>query len=97
MPHHTENAMSRIDARIPLSVRETIDRAAAMQGRSRTDVLIEAALEKAERVIAEQAVIRLALRDQEMLAKALLVEAVKEATPFLKDLASEYAARVKEK
>ena len=68
-----------------------------MQGRSRTDFLIEAALEKAERVIAEQAVIRLALRDQEMLAKALLVEAVKEATPFLKDLASEYAARVKEK
>lgn len=97
MTQHTENSMSRIDARIPLSVRDTIDRAAAMQGRNRTDFLIEAALEKAERVIAEQAVIRLAVRDQEMLANALLEEAVAEATPFLKDLASEFAARVEEK
>ena len=92
-----ENNMSRIDARIPLSVRDTIDRAAAMQGRTRTDFLIEAALEKAERVIAEQAVIRLAVQDQAMLANALLEEAVREATPFLKGLAAEYAARVEEK
>ena len=42
----TDIPMSRIDARIPLSVRETIDRAAAMQGRTRTDFLIAAALEK---------------------------------------------------
>jgi uncharacterized protein (DUF1778 family) len=97
MTQHIENNMSRIDARIPLSVRDTIDRAAAMQGRTRTDFLIEAALEKAERVIAEQAVIRLAMQDQEVLANALLAEAVTEATPFLKDLASEYAARVEEK
>lgn len=33
----TDIPMSRIEARIPLSVRETIDRAAAMQGRTRTD------------------------------------------------------------
>ncbi len=46
----TDIPMSRIDARIPLSVRETIDRAAAMQGRTRTDFLIAAALEKAEQV-----------------------------------------------
>ena len=94
MTQHTENAMSRLDARIPLSVRETIDRAAAMQGRTRTDFLIEAALEKAEKVIAEQAVIRLTMRDQEMLAKALLEGEVAEATSFVKDLASEYSARV---
>ena len=86
--------MSRIDARIPLAVRETIDRAAAMQGRTRTDFLIEAALEKAEQVIAEQTVIRLAMRDQELLAAALLEEKVSGSTPFLKDLAAEYAARV---
>ena len=97
MAQHTENNMSRIDARIPLSVRDTIDRAAAMQGRTRTDFLIEAALEKAERVILEQTVIRLAVQDQEMLANALSEEAVTEATPFLKDLAAEYAARVEEK
>ena len=66
--------MSRIDARIPLTVRETIGRAAALQGRTRTDFLIEAALEKAERVIAEQTLIRLTLRDQELLAKALTAD-----------------------
>lgn len=60
----TDIPMSRIDARIPLSVRETIDRAAAMQGRTRTDFLIAAALEKAEQVIAEQSLVRLTLEDQ---------------------------------
>ncbi|MDR2801238.1 MAG: DUF1778 domain-containing protein [Desulfovibrio sp.] len=97
MTQHTEHNMSRIDARIPLSVKDTIDRAAAMQGRTRTDFLIEAALEKAERVIAEQAVIRLTVQDQEMLANALIEEAITESTPLLKDLAAEYAARVEEK
>lgn len=97
MTQYTENNMSRIDARIPLSVRDTIDRAAAMQGRTRTDFLIEAALEKAEKVIAEQTVIRLAVNDQEMLAKALLEEKVEAAPYLIKELASEYAARVEHK
>ena len=39
----TDIPMSRIDARIPLSVRETIDRAAAMQGRT-ASVLLETPL-----------------------------------------------------
>ena len=47
---------------IHVSARDTIDRAAALQGRTRTDSLIEAALEKAERVIVEQILIRLTLR-----------------------------------
>lgn len=97
MTQHTENNMSRIDARIPLSVRDTIDRAAAMQGRTRTDFLIEAALEKAEKVITEQTVIRLAMQDQEMLANALLEEKITEPTPFFKNLASEYTAQVEDK
>jgi uncharacterized protein (DUF1778 family) len=97
MTQHNENIMSRIDARIPLSVRDTIDRAAAMQGRTRTDFLIEAVLEKAERVIMERAIIRLTTRDQEILANALLEEKVAEATPFLKNLASEYAAKVEDR
>ncbi len=74
MSQNSELSMSRIDARIPLTVRETIGRAAALQGRTRTDFLIEAALEKAERVIAEQTLIRLTLRDQELLAKALTAD-----------------------
>lgn len=94
MSQNSEVSMSRIDARIPLTVRETIDRAAALQGRTRTDFLIEAALEKAERVIAEQTLIRLTLRDQELLAKALAEENVSEQGRFLKSLTSEYGERV---
>ena len=91
MTQSHETPMSRIDARIPLAVRETIDRAAALQGRTRTDFLIEAALEKAERVIAEQTIIRLSLRDQELLADALQNQEKLEPTPFLRELAEEYA------
>lgn len=94
MSQNSEVSMSRIDARIPLTVRETIDRAAALQGRTRTDFLIEAALEKAERVITEQTLIRLTLRDQELLAKALTEENVSEASRFLKSLTREYGERV---
>lgn len=97
MPQHTDQAMSRIDARVPVAVRDTIDRAAAMQGRTRTDFLIEAALEKAEKVITEQTVVRLAMKDQETLARALLEEQVENATPFIEALASEYAERVEQK
>ena len=85
---------SRIDARTPPTVRDTIDRVAALQGRTRTDFLIESALEKAERGIAEQTLIRLTLRDQELLAKALTEESVSESNRFLKSLTSEYGERV---
>ena len=92
-----QQIMSRIDARIPLSVRDTIDRAAAFQGRTRTDFLIAAALEKAERVIAEQTVIRLTLRDQERLALALALSSEEPwaSTPFVASVADEYAASVR--
>lgn len=94
MARSTETPMSRIDARIPLAVRETIDRAAAMLGLTRTDFLIKAALEKAERVIAGQNIIRLTMRDQKLLADALQNEKTAEPTPLLKLLADEYSERV---
>ncbi len=97
MTQATENIMSRMDVRLPLSVRETIDRAAAMQGRTRTDFLMEAALEKAEKVIAEQSLLQLAVQDQELLAKALMEEKVQEPTPFLASLSKEYATKVESK
>ena len=81
--------MSRVDARIPLSVRETIDRAAAMQGRTRSDFLIAAALEKAE-----QSLVRLALEDRRPLAAALLSEETEAPSSLLENLSSEYAQRV---
>lgn len=94
MPQKTALPMSRIDARIPLSVRETIDRVAAMQGRTCTDFLIAAVLEKAEQVIAEQSLVRLALEDQRLLATALLSEETETPSAFLENLSSEYAQRV---
>jgi len=94
MPQAAETAMSRIDARIPLSVRETIDWAAALQGRSRTDFLIAATMEKAEQVIAQHTAIRLTLRDQEMLARALSAEEAEEPTPHVALALKEYAEKV---
>ena len=91
MPQKTALPMSCIDARIPLSVRETIDRVAAMQGRTCTDFLIAAALKKAEQVIAEQSLVRLALEDQRTLAAALLSEETEAPSDFLEKLSSEYA------
>lgn len=41
MSENSESSISRIDARIPLAVRDAIDRAAALQGRTRTDFLDE--------------------------------------------------------
>jgi uncharacterized protein (DUF1778 family) len=86
--------MARMDVRVPQAVKDTIDRAAAMQGRTRTDFLITAALEKAEQVIEKEAVIRLTLRDQEMLAKALIEKQADEPTPFIRKLVKEYAETV---
>ena len=94
MSQNSELSMSRIDARTPLTVRDTSDRAAALQGWTRTDFLIESALEKAERGIAEQTLTRLTLRDQELLAKALTEENVSGSDRFLKSLTSEYGERV---
>lgn len=86
--------MSRIDARIPLSVRETIDRAAAMQGRTSTDFLIAATREKAEQIIAEQSLVRLALEALRPLAAAMLSKKTEAPSAFLENLSSEYAQRV---
>ena len=94
MQQQAATAMSRIDARIPLSVRETIDRAAAMQGRSRTDFLIMAALEKAEKVIMEQNIVRLALEDQMTLARAMHEQHIAPPSPEIDALRKEYAKRV---
>jgi uncharacterized protein (DUF1778 family) len=86
--------MSRIDARIPLAVRDTIDRAAAMQGRTRTDFLISAALETAAHVIEEHRIIRLSVQDQVMLAEALLAGKTEKTTHCVDEALQEYAARV---
>lgn len=87
--------LSRIDTRISLSLRETIDFAASLKGRTRTDFPISAASERARQVIAEHRSIQLSLSDQKMLADALLNGFVKETDEFLKGIREEYHAQVK--
>ena len=43
-----------INLRTPVSQRELIDRAARLQGKSRTDFMLEASREKAEQVLLDQ-------------------------------------------
>ncbi|MCL2162187.1 MAG: DUF1778 domain-containing protein [Betaproteobacteria bacterium] len=85
---------SRMDLRIPQEVRDIIDRAASMEGRTRTDFVIAAALERAEQVIERRKVIRLTMQDQDLLVKSLLEDGAEEAPQYVKDIAQEYAARV---
>ena len=89
-----QEARCRIDIRVPLSVRSMIDRASALQGRTRTDFIIATLVEKAKAIIEEETVIRLSLRDQELLANSLLHEEPKEPTQFMKELMQEYENRV---
>lgn len=87
--------LSRIDARIPLSLREIIDFAASIEGRTRTDFLITAASEKARRVIAEHNSIQLSLRDQKLLVDSLSNDSVREPDDFLKNIGKVYNDKVK--
>ena len=93
MAQHTAQS-SRMDLRIPQEVRNIIDHAASMEGRTRTDFVIAAALERAHQVIERRRLIRLALRDQDLLVKSLLEDRVEEPPPYVQDIAQEYAARV---
>ena len=85
---------SRMDLRIPQGVRDIIDHAASMEGRTRTDFVIAAALEKAEQVIERRKFICLTIRDQERLVASLLDDRAKGPTRYARDTAQEYADRV---
>ena len=65
-----------------------------MEGRTRTDFVIAAALERAQQVIEQRKNIRLALQDQELLAASLLEDRAEEPPRHVKGIAQEYAARV---
>jgi len=92
----TQNVLqpSRMDLRIPQEVRDIIDRAASMEGRTRTDFVIAAALERAEQVIERRKVIRLTMQDQDLLVRSLLENRVEDTPQYVKDIAREYADRV---
>ena len=61
----------RITARVPGTVQETLELAAAMVGASVNQFMVQTALREAERIIERERVIRLSARDAKMVIRAL--------------------------
>lgn len=62
---------SRVSARIPVHVQETLELAAAMVGATVNQFMVQTALREAERIIEQERVIRLSARDAEAFIQAL--------------------------
>ena len=63
---------TRLEARISPEALAVVRRAAEIQGRSLSDVVVSAAQEAAQRAIEDAQVLRLAVEDQQALAAAIL-------------------------
>jgi uncharacterized protein (DUF1778 family) len=63
---------ARIEARIAPEILRVVKRAAELQGRSLSEFLVDAAITMAQKTIEETQLIRLAVYDQEAVAKAIL-------------------------
>lgn len=63
---------TRLEARVSPDTRDTLARAAEIQGRSVSDFVVSAALDAAQRVVADTEVIRLSREASEALAAALI-------------------------
>ncbi len=63
---------ARIEARISPETLRVVKRAAELQGRSLSDFLVDSAVTMAHKTIEETQLIRLAVEDQEAVAKAIL-------------------------
>ena len=66
-----KEATARLEARIPLSIYTTMQRAAELRGMTLTSYLMATAGEDAQRVVAEAEIFRLAREDQISFAEAL--------------------------
>ncbi len=67
----TTTERGRITARVPGSVQETLELAAAMVGATVNQFMVQTALREAERIIEHERVIRLSARDAKMFIRAL--------------------------
>jgi uncharacterized protein (DUF1778 family) len=65
-------SIARLEARLPASVYLTLKRAAALQGRTLSDFVVNAAHEAARRAIEEEGLLRLSAQDQRRFAEALI-------------------------
>jgi len=64
----------RIDARLTSEAKQQIDQAAALQGRSTSDFMVQAALKEASQIIEQQRIIRLTVEESLALAKLMTSE-----------------------
>ncbi len=61
----------RIDARLTAEAKQQIDQAAALQGRSTSDFMVQAALKEASEVIEKQRIVRLTVEESIALAELM--------------------------
>lgn len=61
----------RITARVPLGVQQVLETAASLTGATLNQFVVQAALREAERIIEQERVIRLSVRDAEAFLAAL--------------------------
>ena len=78
-----------INLRAPLDQRELIDRAARLQGRSRTDFMLEAAREKAQQVLLDQTLV--AVTPKQYKAYLALMDAPLATNPAVRRLLAKRA------
>lgn len=64
----------RIDARLTAEAKQQIDQAAALQGRSTSDFMVQAALKEASEVIEKQRIVRLTVEESIALAELMSSE-----------------------
>lgn len=88
-PMSTAASSTVINLRTPPAQRELIDRAARLQGKSRTDFMLEASREKAEQVLLDQTLFTVTAKQYK--AFVALMEAPLAENPALKRLLSKRA------
>ena len=86
---------ARFDVRVPQSLKEAVAYAAKLQGLNLSDFIVAAIANEAGRVINENHVIQLTLRDQQTLLEALNAPA-KEPTVKAKAAAAKYKKNVED-
>lgn len=81
----------RITARVPIQIQQTLETAAGMIGATINQFVVQTALREAERIIEQERVIRLSVRDTKAFLKAL--EQPPQPNKKLKAALQNYAAR----
>jgi len=64
----------RIETRLPAEAKQQIEQAAALQGRSVSDFVVQAALDQASKVIEQQRIVRLTVDESVALADMMMAK-----------------------